>query len=233
MREVLLNRLQKLTEHFAQALVGLVEDRIEADLAHIGEVLEYSLSAIASDLNAPPDEPDVFTEALGPELAEMLTPKPKPPQPAKRIVHRDIKPENVPKRVPTPPNSNARSCGCAARGPHRRDCGTSIPQPFKSGFVSHPTVSVKPVATTIAPKSAPRRLQPKPDALEAAAKARREAIIARAEERWSPNRITAETELAEGSKREGALPTPRSSFHVERAPRKGELGEVTEFGGAE
>ena len=53
MRNVLLKRVRQLTERFAADLTGVVVSRVEADLAHIGEILEYSLSAIASDLGHP------------------------------------------------------------------------------------------------------------------------------------------------------------------------------------
>lgn len=56
MRSVLLKQVRPLVELFTAELVDLVTSRIEADLAHVGEILEYSLSAIASDLGAPPED---------------------------------------------------------------------------------------------------------------------------------------------------------------------------------
>jgi hypothetical protein len=119
-----------------------------------------------------------------------------------------------------------RPCGCAPRGPHRRDC------------VQVPVTKREPAfEPTAVPPPPVRRLQPKPAALAA-----RASIIAarvsmkpgrppelrdmddnaNAGERWTSDQIDEERELAEGRKHEGELPRPSSSFRVDR-------GEVAEL----
>lgn len=253
MRDVLRKRFRELTERFADDLAGLVADRIEADIAHIGEILEYSLSAIASDLGAPPlAEPDLVTAALGPELAGMLT-----PAPAKR--ERDYKPENYPpsrrdreeRAVPQANGKKPVTCSkCGYVGGNARGCGTahetrSDPKkPLEidvDRFLGRPAPTVSGKEGSSHGAAGPVRSAATPD--------RRAAIAARATKPPAPRpqageRAADEPDIfeddepladriarAEASKREGELPRPRSTFDLEHTGGKYADVRELDFGG--
>ena len=244
--EILTARIDPVLDRFVLEMVSLFEQRIEAELVRFGAAFESALSTfisevehVDSDRTDPDPVPRVRRRANRklplaqdreiPRAAQAPTQRRKEGQRAARLVADDPDPGTLRVRVEghaAPAIMQARPCGCAPRGPHRKGC------------IQVPVTRRPPAFEPLAVPSPPvRRLQPKPEAL-----ADRLKVIAKrapkptapkeendnADERWGRARIDEETELAENRKHEGELPTPRSSFRVD----SGEVEEL-DFGGAD
>lgn len=245
MRDVLLSRVRPLVERFADDLAALAVRRVETELARIGVALDVALSAYQSDVSQDVDSisRDVLADALGPQLAAMLTP------PDKR--QRDYKPENYPpsrrareERAESQANGKkpitCKTCGFV--GGNARGCGTA--HETKSPGFARAKADPDDIPMTAVEVSKPR-VSPYD---VAAAKARIARIASRAkpvvrrvdhEPHNLANPVPEETlasatTRAVASKHTGELPHVRSSFEVTPPTRFGEAGDVEEidFGGA-
>lgn len=142
-RTALLARIQPLVDRLARDLAALAERRIEAEIGRVGEAFEVALSAYQSN-----GAPDLLEAALGPDLARMFNAssttasaaedKPRPtrkvrskgrPRPVTaqaeatgNVAESQRSPKEHRSSRAVVDTSNARTCGCAARGRHRRDC---------------------------------------------------------------------------------------------------------------
>lgn len=181
--------------------------------------------------------PDLIAQHLGPDIAAMLT----PPR------HRDLKPANVPQRPASgarKPNTcsncgfaggNARGCGRAhttvTKADQHGEAPTHVAVSPDHGDVDAPAVHVRREPARRPQEAAsPNAARDRIASIAARAKAHQPAgiVAAEPEERWSPERIAEERELAENSKHDGSLPRARRTFGVARA-RGGDLGEVEEL----
>lgn len=136
LRAALRARVQPMIEQLAADLTELAAERIEADLAHVEEIIEYTLSAIASDLGAPPLDHDLLTDALGPELAGMLdSARPRKGTAREPAADQQHKRTGLPGEVgggrPVKLQANGKrppTCqACGFVGGNTRGCGTSHP----------------------------------------------------------------------------------------------------------
>jgi hypothetical protein len=82
--DTLLERIRPVVERLAHDLALIAAARIERELGRVSEAVEVALSTYASD------RPDLITAALGPELAAMLAPPPKPHPTQRCSVHREV-----------------------------------------------------------------------------------------------------------------------------------------------
>ncbi len=204
MRDVLFARIQPLVDRLANDITELAVRRVEAELERMGEAFAVALSAYASET-----APDLLTKALGPELAQMLDAPKRPrvvseePRPGVLRVTA-AQPEVVRPAAPKDGAPKSPVCSkCQQAGHNARTCGRAI----DSGVV--PPGDRRAAIAALASK-------PKTDAPIAVAGDDED------DEAWPASRIKEETARAEGRKHKGELPTPRSSFRVDR-------NEVTEL----
>ena len=142
MRKALLKRVRPLVERLATDLTELAVRRVEAEFERMTEAFSVALSAYQSDDQTAP------APAPGSEIEPPFANFPERARGFRRVLKRQgggtvdapattPAPNNRPQKrgrpspavsvgragsSPAPDTSNARTCGCAARGRHRRDC---------------------------------------------------------------------------------------------------------------